>query len=101
MRTAAIASFVVLLAATIATPSVAFERLALAHRTGEPATQITLLDRDDFRRSYRDKLFALRSIQTGACGFGRGWYPFPTMRPGGFFESPGPCRYRKYRKRYR
>ena len=63
--------------------------------------QSVAFDRDQGRRPYRDELFASRYMETGACGLGHLWYAFPGRRPGGYFESPGPCRYPVYGKRYR
>jgi hypothetical protein len=102
MRLAGIAFLTASLAAAASSPSVALGPLAppapsnqLVIRTG------AIITHDDVRTPYLDELFALRSRETGACGFGRQWYPFPGTRRGGFFESPGPCRIRMYRKRYR
>ena len=92
------------LAMTFATPSLAFVGSMQPLRADRILIPTTFLDRDDFRSPYRDELFALRSLQAGACGFGREWYPFPTRRSGGYFVSPGPCGYgiyRIHRKRYR
>ncbi len=102
MRLAGIAALTASIAVAAASPSLALAPLArpgdaqpLAIRTG------AIFTHDDVRTPYRDEVFALRSRETGACGFGRQWRPFPGTRRYGFFESPGPCRIRLFRKHYR
>ena len=92
------------LAMTVATPSLAFVGSMQPLRADRVLIPTTFLDRDDFRSPYRDELFALRSLQAGACGFGRQWYPFPTHPPRRIFRVPRPLPYGIYRlqrKRYR
>lgn len=102
MRLAGIAFLTAALAPAAASPSVALGPLA-APGPSEPLVIRTgaIFTHDDVRTPYLDELFALRSRETGACGFGRQWHPFPGTRRYGFFESPGPCRIRTYRKRHR
>jgi hypothetical protein len=102
MRKAAIAFLTACVAAAAdPSPAAALGPLAQPGHAKPLATHTGYLGHDDFRTPYRDQLFALRSRETGACGFGRLWYPFPGTRRYGFFESPGPCRYRTYRRRHR
>ena len=102
MRLAGIAVLTASIAATAALPALAFGPLAPPDRSEPLVTKVGgIFTHDDVRTPYYDELFALRSRETGACGFGRQWYPFPGTRRGGFHESPGPCRIRMYRKRYR
>jgi hypothetical protein len=102
MRLAGIALLTATIAAAASSPTLALgPPVAPGHP--EPLVIRTggIFTHDDVRTPYFDELFALRSRETGACGFGRQWYPFPGTRRGGFHESPGPCRIRMYRKRYR
>jgi hypothetical protein len=102
MRIAGIAFLTACVAAANPLPSVALGTLAQPGRSDPLVTRTGgIFTHDDVRTPYRDELFALRSRETGACGFGRQWYPFPGTQRYGFFESPGPCRLRLYRKRHR
>ena len=102
MRLAGIAFLTVTIAAAAASPSFALGPLTPPVQPEPLVTKVGgIFTHDDVRTPYYDELFALRSRETGACGFGRQWYPFPGTRRGGFHESPGPCRIRMYRKRYR
>jgi hypothetical protein len=102
MRRAGIAFLTVAISAAALSPALALGPLAPAARSEPLVTKVGgIFTHDDVRTPYFDELFALRSRETGACGFGRKWYPFPGTRRGGFHESPGPCRIRMYRKRYR
>jgi hypothetical protein len=102
MRLAGIAVLTASITAAAASPTLAFGPLTPPDRSEPLVTKVGgIFTHDDVRTPYYDELFALRSRETGACGFGRQWYPFPGTRRGGFHESPGPCRIRMYRKRYR
>jgi hypothetical protein len=102
MRLAGIAFLTAAAAVAASSPSVALGPLvAPGHSEPLVIRAGAIFTHDDVRTPYLDELFALRSRETGACGFGGQWHPFPGTRRGGFFEAPGACRIRMYRKRYR
>ena len=94
-----LAALLSLAAMATATQSQAIQPMGQLH-AGRLAQTVTFDNGEpDYVWVYGKRRHRSRYIMSRICGFGHEWHPFPTQQAGGFFDSPGPCRYRHRRHR--